>query len=419
MPERACGEVMNSKELPFEESVFRDLAAAYGTPLYVYDEAGIRSSARVLQDAFSWSEGYVNYFAVKATPTPAILRILADEGMGFDCSSKPELMMVEAEGWPGNRIFYTSNNTPDEDYRYADKLGALVNLDKLPYLEQVVQAVGRYPERLAVRYNPGGGGGNDIIGVPSRSKFGDTEEHVLEALGRMQAAGVAEIGLHTMIASNEKNPAAFGRAAELLRRLADKAASRHGLELAFINLGGGIGLAYQQGEEAVDIAAIGRAVQVWLGDLGIPIYTECGRCVTGPHGYLLTTVTHGVVESYRPFLTVDTSINNISRLATAGDGAYHHISVLGGNPRSTEKVTIVGSMCTNSDQMFKDRVLPANVKPGDLLVVHDAGAHCRANSTNYNGRLRCGEVLVKTDGSHALIRRHENFDDLFATVKGL
>ena len=339
--------------------------------------------------------------------------------MGFDCSSLAELALVKRGGFSGKKVFYTSNNTPDEDYRYAYDMGAVINLDKLPYLDQVVRALGRYPERMAIRYNPGGEGGNHIIGKPADSKFGDTAEHVLEALKKMKAGGVLEIGLHAMVASNERKPAAFGEVAGLLKRLAGKAVTEFGLELSFINLGGGVGIPYKPEEEPTDIAAIGRVVEEALDGLSIPIYTECGRYVTGPNGYLLTSVTHGVVESYRPFLTVDTSINNLSRLSSAGSGVYHHISAVKRGLEATEKMTVVGSMCVNSDQMFKDRSLPVDIKPGDLLVVHDAGAHARANSTNYNGRLRCGEVLVKPDGSHTLIRRHEDLDDLFATVKGL
>ncbi|MYB40501.1 diaminopimelate decarboxylase [Candidatus Saccharibacteria bacterium] len=408
-----------SKNLPFEEPLLRELAETYGTPLYIYDEAGIRRSAKVLKEAFAWSKGYVNYFAVKATPTPAILKLLAEEGMGFDCSSAAELALVKQGGWNGRRVFYTSNNTPDEDYRYAQELGAVINLDKLPYLEQVAKAVGGYPSRMAIRYNPGGEGGNDIIGRPGDSKFGDTEDHVLKALEKMRSGGVSEIGLHAMVASNERDPAAFGRIAELLRRLAERAAAELSLGLSFINLGGGVGIPYRPEEEPTDIAAIGQAAKTSLSPLNIPVYTECGRFVTGPNGYLLTAVTHGVVESYRRFLTVDTSINNLCRLSSAGPDVYHHVSALGKKTKETKEVTVVGSMCVNSDRMFKDRSLPADIKRGDLLVVHDVGAHGRANSTNYNGRLRCGEVLVRTDGSHKLIRRHENFNDLFATVEGL
>ena len=407
------------KTLPFTKSLFCELAETYGTPLYVYDEAGIKSSAQALRAAFAWNSQYKNYFAVKATPTPGLLRLLANEGMGFDCSSRPELIMVKEGGWSNRQVFYTSNNTPDADYKYAHEMGAVINLDKAAYLEQVVQAVGGYPTRIAIRYNPGGEDGNNIIGIPSESKFGDTEEHILQALKQIQTAGVTEIGLHAMVASNETNPAAFGRVAELLRQLADKATAKYELTFSFINLGGGIGISYRPEEEPVDIGAIGQAVRAPLAELNIPIYTECGRYVTGPHGYLLTAVTHGVVKSYRPFLTVDTSVNNMSRLVTAGDNVYHHVSALGGQPNETEKVTIVGSMCTNSDRMFKNRILPTSLKQGDLLVVHDAGAHCRANSTNYNGQLKCGEVLVKADGTHTLIRRHENIDDLFATTKDL
>lgn len=405
------------KSLPFNLSLLKELAATYGTPLYVYDEAGIRQNARLLKEAFAWSPGYKNHFAVKATPTPAILRLLAEEGMGFDCSSAAELSLVEAASLGGSGIFYTSNNTADGDYRRAADLNALINLDKAPYLRQVVEALGRTPLKLAIRYNPGGMAGNDIIGRAQDAKFGDTREHILDALEEMKRLGVQEIGLHIMIASNERQPAVFARVAELTKRLADEAAGR-GVKIAFINLGGGIGVNYRPEEEPPDVLAIGRAVRQVFAGSGIRLYTECGRYVTGPHGYLLTTVTHGIVEAHRPFLTVDTSVNNLLRLTTVSD-AYHHVSIPSRRNAKTRRVTVVGSMCFNHDKMFVERELPVAVQPGDLLVVHDAGAHARALATNYNGQPRCGEALVRPDGSHALIRRHETLDDIFATTEGL
>jgi diaminopimelate decarboxylase len=407
------------KSLPFSPEVFEEIAEEVGTPVYVYDEAGIRANAQEVNKAFSWNPDHINFFAVKATPTPAILRVIAEEGMGFDCSSRPELRMVQMEGIDQNGIFYTSNNTPDADYRLAGEIDAIINVDKAPYVAQVARALGGLPQKMAIRYNPGSKkSGNDIIGDPVKSKFGDTEEHVLEALVEMQHGGVEQIGLHAMVVSNEKDPESFAGTARLLRELGERAADLHGIELAFINIGGGIGVNYHPDEEPVDVAGIGEAVASQLQDLGIPIYTENGRFVTGPHGYWLTRVTHGIVETYAPYLQVDTSINNMARLGTV-KAAYHHIHVLGREGDPTRVMNITGSMCANSDIFFKDRELPSTTQPGDLVVINDAGAHSRANSHNYNFRLRAGEVLVHPDGSHTLIRRHETEDDLFATTRGL
>lgn len=407
------------KRLPFEPEVFHEIAEQYGTPVFVYDEAGIRKNAQIVNKAFGWSPDFVNHFAVKATPTPGILRVIAAEGMGFDCSSRPELLMVQREDLGEHGVFYTSNNTPDEDYRLANEMGALINIDKYPYLEQVQQALGGLPASMAIRYNPGAiKKGNDIIGDPQYSKFGDTEEHVLQALQEMGQGGVQRLGIHTMVVSNEKDPEAFEDTARLLRHLADRALTEFGLEISFINIGGGLGVNYHPDEEPINVIAVGEAVRSQLGGLDIPIVSEHGRYVTGPHGYLLTRVTHGIVESYYPYLQVDTSVNNMARLATV-TAAYHHINILGRDGDDTMPMTVVGSMCANTDKMFKERELPASVRPGDLMVIHDAGAHSRSNSHNYNFRLRAGEVLVHPDGTSQLVRRHETAEDVFATTEGL
>lgn len=402
---------MLTKAPPFSKSFFEELAQRYGTPLYVYDEAGIRQNARVLKKAF-WRPDYINYFAVKATPTPAILRILADEGMGFDCSSRLELTLVEQAGLAGSGIFYTSNNTPDEDYCYAQKLGATINLDKLAYLEQVLTALPQTPLSLAIRYTP-----NLNIGQTAGSKFGDTAENVLAALVQMKTAGVERIGLHAMLADNEQDPDFFETVARELKTLAETAKAKHQTPIDFINIGGGVGINYHPDEPTTPIDAIGQTIGDVLGPLDIPVYSECGRYLTGPHGYLLTAVSHGIVESNRKFLTVDTSINNLNRLIAPGND--HHISLLGRETEPETPMTVIGSMMTNADRLFEDRLLPAGVQPGDLLLIHDAGAHGRANSTNYNGLPRCGEVLVRPDKSHCLIRRHERLNDLLATTKNL
>lgn len=416
MPER--------KPLPFSDETFQEIAHDYGTPIYVYDEEGIKRNAQAINDAFAWSPDYVNHYATKAAPTPGVLRVVAGAGMGFDCSSRPELRMIQMmleEGQIENHgLFYTSNNTPDSDYQLAAEMGAVINIDKLPYLEQVKRALGGVlPQRMAVRYNPGNKvEGNPIIGKPMESKFGEIEDNVLIALQQMVEGGVESVGIHTMAVSNERRPESFALTARLLKELADKATTLHGIEVDFINIGGGIGVNYRPDEKPVDVAAVGQAVESELGDLGIPIVSENGRYVTGPHGYLLTGITHGITETHAPYLQVDTSINNMARLATV-TAAYHQLDVLGKQDDPQRELTVVGSMCANSDRMFKEHSLPATVEPGDLMVVHDAGAHCRANSHNYNFRTRCGEVMVYADGTHDLIRRHETEEDLFATTNGL
>lgn len=410
-----------NKELPFTHDQLHSIAEQYGTPVFVYDEVGISRNAQTLNRAFSWSPNYVNHFAVKATPTPGILRIIHQEGMGFDCSSRGELVMVGQEHLAEHGLFYSSNNTPDEDYRLAAQMGAVINIDKYDYLEQVRGTLCSLPLPLAmaIRYNPGElKEGNDIIGNPKDSKFGATGEQVLAALRGMRAYGIERIGLHTMVVSNEKNPESFRDTARLLRKLADRAVTEAGVEVSFINVGGGLGVSYHPDEEPIDVKAVGEAVQSELGGLGIPILTEHGRYITGPNGFLLTRVTHGAQETYKTYLQVDTSINNMARLATVS-AAYHHINILGRDGDPTRPMDVTGSMCANTDRMFKDRELPATVRPGDLMVIQDAGAHSRANSHNYNFRLRAGEVLVRADGSTSLIRRHESIDDLLSTTKGL
>lgn len=407
------------KPLPFAPEVFHDIAETFGTPVYVYDEAGIRDNARAVNKAFAWSPGYVNHFAVKATPLPAVLRVIQDEGMGFDCSSSTELKMVHRQVGGSDHVFFSSNNTKDKHYRRAHKMGATINIDKLPYLEQVRRVLGGLPTRMAIRYNPGPlKEGNDIIGNPADAKFGDTAGHVLVAVGEMHEGGVEEIGLHTMVVSNERNPESFAETARLLRELAEKAERFMGVTISFINIGGGVGVNYHPDEVPVDVSAIGEAVQSELGDLGIPILSENGRYITGPHGYFLTRVTHGIVESYRRFLQVDTSVNNMARLATV-KAAYHELHVLGRDGDEPQQMTVTGSMCANTDKFFVDRWLPKTTQPGDLLVIHDAGAHMQANSHNYNGQTRAGGVIVRLDGSVELAMRPEKEKHILARTKGL
>ena len=404
------------KPLPHSVKLLEEIADTYGTPVFIYDETGIRKNARQIIDAFSWSPNYTNFFAVKATPTPAILRVIHDEKMGFDCSSRGELEMVASEKLTSNGVFFTSNNTPDASYIRANEIGATINIDKAQYIEQLKSALGKLPNRMAIRFNPGKEkSGNAIIGNPFESKFGDTKDRVIDALNQMKTWGVEQIGIHAMVSSNEKNPEYFGDTARLLKELAALAKTKHNIDISFINIGGGMGVNYQVDEVPVDVKGIGEAVREQLEELGIQILTENGRYVTGPHGILLTRVTHGIIETHEPFVQVDTSINNMRRLETV-TAAYHHINVLGRDEDEKRKMHITGSMCANTDKMFKWHDLPATIQPGDLMVIHDTGAHSRANAHNYNFLLRAGEVLVNSDGTHQLIRRHETIEDIFATT---
>ena len=397
------------KTTPFDEGLLDEIVQEYGTPVFVYEEAGIRASAQRLNAAFSWSEDYVNHFAVKATPTPAIMRVLEEEGMGFDASSRLELRMLDNAQLGENGIFYTSNNTPDRDYQYAHLLDATINVDKLPYIEQVRRALGDLPMRMVIRYNPGTEQSNDLIGT----KFGDTEDHVLEGLALMKKGGVDLIGLHAMVVTNETDPEAFGRTAQQLRVMAEKAMDLHGVEVELINIGGGLGVNYRPDEEPVDVEAIGQAVEAELGDTGIRVVSENGRHLTGPHGYLVSRVTHGMVEGHETLMTIDASVNSMPRLKAGG---YHHITFPGHETAGTREMTVVGSMCANTDRMYKGWPVPDTLQPGDLAVMHDVGAHVRANAGNYNLKTIPGEVLVSPDGSHRMVQRHEEEEDLFATI---
>lgn len=414
---------MASKTLPFSQKVFEEIADTYGTPVFVYDEDGIRAQAQRLNRAFLWTQkhnqGQQNFFAVKATPTPAILRVLHDEGMGFDCSSRPELSMIRQNQLGSAGISYSSNNTSDDDYRFAHELGAIINVDKLAYVEQVKRALGALPKQMSIRLNPGDlREGNDIIGHPVESKFGARPDQVIEALKQMREGGVERVGIHTMVISSETRADSFVETAQILADLVVVAKKDHDITIDYLNIGGGLGVSYHPDDPEVDVEAIGEAIRKVLEPLEIPIYTEFGRYITGPHGYLLTRVTHGVQETWQKFLEVDTSVNNMARLVTVKN-AYHYVTTLGKESDPMQPVNIVGSMCTNSDKMLKNVPIPTTIESGDLLVLHDAGAHARANSHNYNSLLRAGEVLVHPDGTHSLIRRPETEEDIFATTNGL
>lgn len=411
---------MSQKTVPFTKSQIEDIIATYPTPFHIYDEESIRENARHLLKAFSWNAGFKEFFAVKALPNPTILEILKEEGFGADCSSLPELLLAERAGITGEDIMFTSNDTPAEEFKKAKELGAIINLDDISHIEFLEKEVG-LPDLLCFRYNPGPlRGGNAIIGNPEEAKYGFTREQLFEGYEQAKAKGVTRFGLHTMVASNELDPQYFIDTVEMLMQLAAEISERLGIVLEFINMGGGIGIPYRPDQVAVDLGLVSRGVKeiydqyVKKHDLGkIKVFMENGRMITGPYGYLVTTVRHKK-DIYKQYVGLDSCMANLMRPSLYG--AYHHITVLGKESLPKDHVyDVTGSLCENNDKFAIDRELP-EIEPGDILVIHDTGAHGHAMGFNYNGKLRSAELLLKSDGTVKLIRRAETIDDLFATL---
>ncbi len=410
---------MTDKTLPFDERTIREIVRTYPTPFYIYDESAIRASARRLIQAFAWCT-FKEYFAVKATPNPYLLQILRQEGLGGDCSSLPELELCKRVGIAGENIIYTSNETPAKEYRRAKELGAFINLDDITHIPFLEQNVG-LPDAICLRYNPGPlREGNAIIGKPEEAKYGFTREQLTEGYRQLKAKGVRRFGLHTMVASNELDPQFFVETAKMLFELAVELARDPGVRMEFVNLGGGIGIPYRPGQKAVDLDLVSRRVQQAYQEIVVPaglhplkIFMENGRCITGPYGYLVTEAIHHK-NTYKQYVGVDACMANLMRPGMYG--AYHHISVLGkeGAPQN-HTYDVVGSLCENNDKFAIDRQLP-EIKAGDLLAIHDAGAHGYAMGFQYNGKLRSAELLLREDGSVTQIRRAETMDDYFATL---
>ena len=411
---------MTTKKLPFSESQIREIQKTYPTPFYVYDEAAIRKNAKRLNAAFSWCSKFKEYFAIKAAPNPHLLQILKEEGFGGDCSSMAELVLCEKIGITGDDVMFTSNETPAYEYKKAKEVGAILNLDDISHVDYVDENVG-LPEVLSVRYNPGPARvGNAIIGNPSEAKYGLMREQIFEAYQAAQKKGVKRFGLHSMVASNELNVDFFIETAKMLFEIAREVAERLDIRLEFINLGGGIGIPYRPEQEPVDLERLSEGVKEQYDRLIKPagldplkIYMENGRCITGPYGYLVTQAIHEK-RIYKNYVGVDACMANLMRPGMYG--AYHHITVLGKeNAPETETLDVVGSLCENNDKFAIDRKLP-KIERGDLLVIHDAGAHGHAMGFQYNGKLRSAELLLRPDGSVKQIRRAETLDDYFATL---
>lgn len=412
---------MAEKRLFCAEDTIKAAAAEFGTPFHLYDEQGIRRQVRELLAAFAWAPAFREHYAVKALPNPHILAIMRDEGIGADCSSYAELLLAEAVGMRGAEICFTSNNTPAEEFAKALSLGATVNLDDFSHIDFLARNCG-LPELLSFRYNPGAerAGGNAIIGKPEEAKYGMTHEQLLRAVEVCLAKGVRRFGLHTMIVSNELSAAYLVETATMMFKLAVEIKEKLGVAVEFINLGGGLGLAYLPDEPDLDVAAVGEGIRreyerlmipAGLGNVGLAM--ESGRLMTGAHGVLVTRAVH-TKDIYRHYIGVDACMAHLMRPALYG--SYHHITVLGKqNLPCDHTYDVVGSLCENNDKFAINRALP-EIEVGDLLAIHDTGAHGLAMGFNYNGKLRCQELLLCADGTIKQIRRAETMADLFATL---
>ena len=443
------------RKIPFDKAWIEETAKKWPTPFHVYDAKAIRDNAKRLRKAFAWNDGFREYFAVKATPNPHLMKLLQEFGFGSDCSSMAELVLAEKVGNVGEAIMFTSNDTPAEEFRKAWELGAIINFDDITHWEYFLEAVNgaaatsrpsaddsgtlraaglssaqnapaplpkELGERLfCCRYNPGPlKGGNAIIGKPEEAKYGFTRAQLFEGYAKMKAAGVTRFGLHTMVASNELDPDYIIDTAKMLFTLAGELHEALGIDFEFVNIGGGIGIPYRPDQQAMDLERVGKGIRdayrelvVAKGLRPLKLFMECGRCITGPYGYLVARVRH-IKNTYRLYAGLDASMSNLMRPALYG--AYHEI-VVPGKERSTETSVydVTGSLCENNDKFAIGRVLPVLAR-GDYVVICDAGAHGHAMGFQYNGKLRSAELLLEADGSVREIRRAETLDDYFATL---
>ena len=405
----------------------RAITARYPTPFHLYDEKGIRENARKLKAAFAWNPGYREYFAVKATPTPAILKLLREEGCGADCSSLTELMLADRCGFSGADIMFSSNDTPPEEFQLAARLGATINLDDFTHIDFLKDTIGAIPETISCRYNPGGTfsigaseEGFQVMDTPGDAKYGFTRAQLTEGFRKLRALGAKHFGLHAFLASNTLSNAYYPTLAGILFQTAVELREETCCDIRFINLSGGVGIPYRPEQRENDIAAIGEGVRRKYEEILVPagmgdvaIFTELGRFMLGPYGCLVTKATH-FKPTYKEYVGVDACAANLMRPAMYG--AYHHITVVGKEDAPCDhKYDVTGSLCENNDKFAVDRMLP-EIQSGDLLVIHDTGAHGFSMGYNYNGKLRSAEVLLREDGSTRLIRRAETPEDYFSTM---
>ncbi len=411
---------MPQKQLPFTKEKIVEIIKKYPTPFYIYDEKAIRQNAGYFLKVFGKLEGFKEFFAVKATPNPYILKILQEEGFGVDCSSLPELFMAEKLGFKDEQIMFSSNDTPAEEFRKAKQLGAVINLDDISHIEFLEKTAG-IPNLVCLRYNPGPARkGNEIIGKPEEAKYGLTKEQMIEAYKILKRKGVKRFGMHTMIISNELNESYFIETARMMFELAVEVYQKTGVKVEFINLGGGIGIPYKPEDKPVSYDKIAENMKKNYNEVivknnldSIKIFTECGRVITGPYGYLVVRARH-MKHTYKDYVGTDASIANLIRPAMYG--AYHHITVLGKENEAANHIyDVTGSLCENNDKFAINRKLP-EIEIGDILVIHDTGAHGFAMGFNYNGKLRSAELLLRPNGEVIQIRRAEIVDDYFATL---
>ena len=398
-----------------------EIMKTYPTPFHLYDEKGIRENVKALREAFSWNEGYKEYFAVKACPNPFLIDILREYDCGCDCSSYTELMLSDAIGVKGQDIMFSSNDTPAEDYVLAEKLGAIINLDDFTHIDFLEKTIGYIPETISCRYNPGGlfKISNDIMDNPGDSKYGMTTPQMSEAFRILKEKGAKEFGIHAFLASNTVTNEYYPMLAKVLFEQAVRLQKETGVHIRFINLSGGIGIPYKPDQEPNDIRMIGDGVRRVYEEVLVPagmgdvaIYTELGRYMMGPYGCLVTKAIHEK-HTHKEYIGVDACAVNLMRPAMYG--AYHHITVMGKEDWPCDhKYDVTGSLCENNDKFAIDRMLP-EIEMGDYLVIHDTGAHGFSMGYNYNGKLRSAEILLKEDGTARMIRRAETPADYFAT----
>lgn len=405
----------------------QEITARYPTPFHLYDEKGIRENARKLKAAFAWNPGFKEYFAVKATPNPSILKILREEGAGADCSSLTELMLSDKCGFTGSDIMFSSNDTPAEEFQLAAKLGATINLDDFTHIDFLKRSIGAIPETISCRFNPGGTfsigaskEGFQVMDNPGDAKYGFTRPQLTEGFRKLKALGTKTFGLHAFLASNTLSNEYYPTLAGILFQTAVELQRETGCHIGFINLSGGVGIPYRPDQPANDIAAVGEGVRKKYEEILVPagmgdvsIFTELGRFMLGPYGCLVTRATH-FKHTYKEYVGVDACAANLMRPAMYG--AYHHITVMGKEDAPCDhKYDVTGSLCENNDKFAIDRMLP-EIELGDLLVLHDSGAHGYSMGYNYNGKLRSAELLLQEDGGVRLIRRAETPEDYFATM---
>jgi len=409
-----------TKQIPFSKKQIEKIIEQTPTPFHIYDEKGIRDYARIFIRTFSWNPGFKEYYAIKSAPNPYLMKIMREEGFGIDCSSMAELVIAEKLGMSGDEIMFTSNDTPAYEYKKAIQLGAIINLDDISHIEYLEKNVG-LPETVCFRYNPGSlKEGNTIIGHPEEAKYGFTREQLFEGYQLLLDKGVKRFGLHTMVASNELDSAYFVETAQILFDLIVELHQRLGTHIEFANLGGGIGIPYRPSDIPVDLDFMSRGIEklyqekiVANGLEPLRVYFESGRAMTGPYGFLVSKVLH-IKKTYKQYVGLDSSMANLMRPALYG--SYHHITILGKEDQpSNEVYDVTGSLCENNDKFAINRKLPL-MEPGDIVVIHDTGAHGHSMGFNYNGKLRSAELLLRESGEVVQIRRAETLDDYFATL---